>query len=565
MRRDVAACSLVATAILLGCSGGGSAPSEGGSTSVPAQAPADTSQTPNRTAFTDATAASGIAFRIGYREPPWGDNNDELAALSATSGVAAGDYDGDGDIDLFIVRGDIGANLLYRNNGSGVFSDVARDAGLAFTATASENYRQTGPTFADMDGDGDLDLFVGGMYGDPSQIFRNDGDGSFSDVTTGSGIDLLNARFNVSAAFGDYDLDGDVDLLLAHWGTVRSGGANPGDTETLWRNDSSNGVISFTSVSEAAGLSPGILPLYDPDFGGNLTDWSFTPTFARIDNDLYPDLLMVADFGTTRFFHNNGDSTFTNSTDSAVLSDLNGMGSAVGDFDMDGDLDWFVSAILRPDLPDSGNRLYRNDDGVFSDQTTSFGVREGGWGWGACFMDFENDGDLDIYHTNGWSREDLFALDESRAFIGSGGGPFANDALKLGLNDSHDGRGIVCADFDDDGDVDILQLHRGSPVAAAYWRNDSSGNNYLKVRLVGPAPNTEAAGARIYVRLGAETQMREIMIGSNYASQNPTIQVFGLGAETQADEVRIQWPDGQETIESAVAAGQTLVMNHPDL
>jgi hypothetical protein len=124
---------------------------------------------------------------------------------------------------------------------------------------------------------------------------------------------------------------------------------------------------------------------------------------------------------------------------------------------------------------------------------------------------------------------------------------------------------VVCADFDNDGDVDIFQLHRGSPVAATMWRNETTSRDSLVVKLIGLAPNTEAAGARIFVTAGHQTQMREIMIGNNFVSQNPTIQVFGLGMATEADEVRVQWPDGRVTNLGPVAAGQRLILQHPDL
>jgi len=580
-----AAAATFGALLLVACGGGGSGGSPGsnndqnpqqsasnGSGPPPVEPPAESRN------FVDVTAASGIAYSIGYSGYlPMADTV-QLVSAFATGGVAAGDYDSDGDIDLFITRGDIGANLLFRNNGSGVFTDVATAAGLAYTATSTENYRHSGPTFADMDGDGDLDLFIGGLFGDPSFIYRNNGDGTFTDVTAGSGIDTLEAEYSISAAFGDYDLDGDLDLFIAHWGTIRGAGTGiVGDTEHLWRNDSDSGGIVFTSVSAPAGVAPSILTLPDPGRAGTpgeelphevygWTDFTFTPTFARIDDDLYPDVLSVADFNLTMLFLNNRDGTFTNATDTSVLTDRNGMGSAVGDYDNDGDLDWFVSAIDRTGLIDRGNRFYENDNGTLIDRTDDLAVREGGWGWGACFMDFENDGDLDLYHTNGWSLEGLiYAADESRAFVGSGGGPFFERASELGLNDSAEGRGVVCADFDNDGDVDIFQLHRGTPVAATLWRNDSAGNNYLTVRLNGAAPNTEAAGARIFLTVGDTTQMREITIGSNFVSQNPAVQVFGLGTATQADELRVQWPDGVETVDTAVAAGQVFVRDYPGL
>lgn len=426
-----------------------------------------------------------------------------------------------------------------------------------------------------IDGDGDLDLFLGGLGGDPSLIFENNGDSTFSDVTAGSGIDTLLATDNISAAFGDYDLDGDLDLFVAHWGTPRDL-SSPGDTEHLWRNDTDANGIKFRSVSEAAGISPTILTLPDDLSTQRLWDNTFSPTFARITDDLYPDILSVADFNQSQFFINNQDGTFTNATDTNVLIDGNGMGSAVADYDNDGDLDWFVTSIkCHQDsycngdiLSKIGNRLYVNQDGAFVDKTDEAGVASGGWGWGACFIDFENDGDLDIYHTNGWPQTDEFddfMFDTSRAFVSDGMGHFQDQAEALGLADTEQGRGVVCADFDNDGDTDILQLHRSANVAATLWRNDHNSNNFLSVKLNGIAPNTQAAGARISVTSGSVTQMREIIIGSNFVSQNPTIQLFGLGSASQADVVTIQWPDGLSSVLNDVQAGQFLTIDHPNL
>jgi hypothetical protein len=548
-RARVIALVALAGSLLIGCGGGGG----GAAPSPPASAPP-----PRPKTFVDSTRASGIDYQIGYRVAP---PPTSLRRFSE-SGAAAGDYDNDGDIDVFIVRGDIGPNLLYRNSGLGVFTDVAAAAGVAYTATATENYRNTGPAFADMDGDGDLDLYISGIWGDPSSIYSNNGDGTFVDVTFGSGIDTMQAEQNISAAFGDYDLDGDLDMFIGHWGTARDM-ANPGDTEHLWMNDTTAGRIHFTSISEAAGISPTIVNLPDP-LAMRFQDYTFTAGFARINADSFPDLVVAADNNSSMVFMNNGDGTFANVTDVGVITDTFGMGSALGDFDDDGDLDWFVTSIhAMPGNPEplyNGNRFYRNDNGVFADATNSAGVVDGSWGWGACFLDFENDGDLDIYHTNGWGME--FQNDVSRAFLSNGNGRFTDAAAMLGLNDTDEGRGVICADFDGDGRVDILQLHRGSPVSANLWRNDDrSGNNYLAVKLNGRSPNTEAAGARIFATVGTRTMMREIVIGNNFLSQNPSNQVFGLGAFTQVDELRVEWPDGQMTNHGTVFAGQMLTLN----
>jgi hypothetical protein len=509
--------------------------------------------------FVDATLSSGISYTIGYRgQVPAG-----LVPLFATGGVAAGDYDNDGDVDVFITRGDIGANLLYRNNGQGVFIDVAAVAGVAFTARPTENYRHSGPAFADMDGDDDLDLFIGGLFGDPSFIYANNGNGSFSNVTPGSGIDTLSARFNISAAFGDYDLDGDLDMFVAHWGEERNPD-NPGDTEHLWRNDSANGVIRFASVSISAGIAATVLQERSQLVALPISDYTFTPTFARIDDDLFPDILSVADFGATRVFMNNRDGTFRNATDPNEITDTNGMGSALGDFDNDGDLDWFVSSILHATNPTSGNRLYRNDRGSFAEETTAAGVRDGAWGWGACAADVDNDADLDIYQTNGWpDTGGGFDIDVTRVYMGRGDGSFVDRAPQVGLADTQEGRGVVCADFDSDGDIDILQLHRGSQQAATYWRNDRTSGNYLAVRLRGRPPNTRAAGARILATIGSRTQLREISIGNNFVSQNPVVQHFGLGIAAQVDELKVEWPTGGVTVLRNVPAGQRIQIDQP--
>ena len=518
------------------------------------------------TQFVDITDGSGINYDIRYLDP-LSVNDQEIPLIAG--GVAAGDYDQDGDIDLFIVRGDLRPNLLYRNIGNNVFEDVAAAAGIAFTKSTNENYFHSGPTFADIDGDGDLDLFLGGLMGDPSLIFSNNGDGTFTDITVGSGIDQMVARINISAAFGDYDLDGDIDLFISHWNTRRSF-TDPGDTEHLWRNDSDASGIRFSSVSVDSGISPSIFSLPDPMVTRTGFDTTFSPTFARVDDDLYPDILSVADFNLSQLFLNNQDGTFTNATDVDVIDDANGMGAAVADYDNDGDLDWFVSSIYAPDVnPDAtGNRLYRNNNGAFEDVTLQAGVIDGGWGWGSCFVDLDNDGNLDIYHTNGWTRTGYagdFSEDTSRAFVSDGNGGFEDQAAILGLADSEDGRGVVCADFDNDGDIDIFLWHRNETNAGTLFRNDEDVNNSISVRLRGLPPNTEATGARIKARVNVVTQMREIVIGSNYVSQNPTTQIIGLGIASQVDDLTVEWPDGQITNLGIVQAGQLVTVDHPSL
>ena len=560
--RSVAIAVLAGT-VVAGCGGGG----DGGGDSTPPVV------TPPQLQFTNATASSGIHFVHKVVNP----TNSKAEMFGG--GVAAGDYDGDGDIDLYIVRGNVGPNLLYRNDGGNHFTDVADAAGVAHATATGGGYLHSGPVFADIDGDGDLDLFVGGMNGDPCVLYQNNGNGTFTDVTVQSGLAAIHATNTVSASFGDYDLDGRLDLLLTHWGTPRppDGAGGHGDTETLWRNVSDASGIHFVNVSVESGIASAVVAGRGGygEFQPNALDYdyTFTPTFARMNADLYPDILLVADFNNSRLFLSNGASasapiTFGDATDNAVMIDRNGMGAAVGDVDSDGDLDWFMTGLFGASET-VGNRLYLNDGtGRLQDVTVAAGVADGGWGWGACFADFNLDGRLDIFNTNGWVSNpiDDFEHDRSRLFIAQasgftqGGGPrFVDEAAARGMTDTEQGRGVVCADFDNDGDVDIFMTNRGLENSGALWINRGAGNSNtsLSVRLVGRAPNTEAVGARIRVTVGGTTQMREIAVGNNFTSQNPTTQVFGLGAASAAS-VEIEWPDGAVDHYASVAAGQVV-------
>jgi hypothetical protein len=276
-------------------------------------------------------------------------------------------------------------------------------------------------------------------------------------------------------------------------------------------------------------------------------------------------------------FLNNGDSTFTDVT-TPIISDENGMGAAVGDYDNDLDLDWFVSSIFDPDEAGvkeglgtwgfTGNRLYNNGDGVFGDSTESSGVRHGFWGWASCFSDFNNDGYLDIFHVNGWSRDQeiasQFLEDPSRLFISKGNGSFSEVAFDAGIMDTDQGRGISCFDYDRDGDIDIFIANNNQN--AKLYRNDGGNlNNFLTVKLEGISPNTEAIGARIIIDIDGKKQMRELQAGSNFVSQNPAEAHFGLRNADTITEVQVTWPDGQNTTINDIESNQFLVIQHPSL
>jgi hypothetical protein len=181
--------------------------------------------------------------------------------------------------------------------------------------------------------------------------------------------------------------------------------------------------------------------------------------------------------------------------------------------------------------------------------------------------DLDNDGNLDLYHTNGWPFDEGgdFSSDTSRAFMSNGDGTFTNRANEMGIADKSQGRGAVCADFDRDGDIDIFLWGNEGPNSGRLFRNDASGNNYVSVTLRGLPPNTAAAGARIRATAGGVTQRREISIGSNFISQGPMEQHFGIGNATQIDSLIVEWPDGEQTDLQIVQANQRIVVDHPDL
>jgi len=502
--------------------------------------------------FVDVTKQAGFDYQHGMVDPI--KNNINSRMLHMTGGVAVGDYDNDGWVDLYVVRGDIGPDLLFRNKGNGTFEEVSAKAELV----SEKGAVSSGPTFADFTGDGLLDLFVGGAGKTTPQLYRNRGDGTFENITPEYGISDIKNSY--SAAFSDFDRDGDLDLYVSHWSF-----SNNFDRNYLFVNE---GQGEFKDASVSAGL----IHLIFADFTGN---------FADVNNDSWPDLLIAADFKHTRLFINNQDGTFTDKTDISVFTDENGMGSAVGDYDNDGDLDWFVTSIWDPrkvytedvdkldgqfyQIGKSGNRMYRNrGDGTFEDATDLAGVRVGHWGWGSCFADFNNDGHLDLFHVNGFLLDEsdpressIFIDDPVRMFVSNGDGTFTERSQELGLDDTSQGRGVSCFDYDRDGDLDIFIAN--FDAAPRLYRNEGGNRqNYLGVSLKGDLPNIEAIGARIYLTANGITQMRELRAGSNFESQNPVDAHFGLGGAKIVNTLRVVWPDGKISIRHNVAVNQVI-------
>ena len=364
----------------------------------------------------------------------------------------------------------------------------------------------------------------------------------------------------MSASFTDYDLDNDLDLVLAHWGQDPAP-----DTETLWQN---NGDGTFVSASIPSGIADQLIT--DTGLSG-LFDYTFAPMMSDIDRDGDPDILFASDFRTSKVFLNNGDATFTDITDKDVIIDQNGMGSAAGDYDNDGDMDWYVTSIfdIESSEPNPGNRLYRNNGGgVFEDVTDAAGVADGGWGWAVCMEDFDNDGDIDILHVNGWEQLDPrdaggpndYTFDQVRYFESQGNGTFIEAAQEAGLIDTGQGRGVACFDSDRDGDLDVVITNNQQLESVVMYRNELAGNNhYLTIKLNGAGLNTDAIGAMIEITDDSRTQIREIRASNHFVSQNPAEAHFGLGNAGSVN-MTIFWPDGGQTIMNNVTSDQYLVI-----
>ena len=505
-RRAALAVGIASSLLVAGCGGGGSSstPSAGPVAGGPTPSPTPTTATATlpaggNTTFADMTSAMQLGHSFGFSA-----GLNQMVAQFA-GGAASGDVDGDGDID----------------------------------------------------GDGDLDLLLGGLESGPTKLFVNDGAGNFTDATAGSGFDTASSEQTISMALGDYDGDGDLDVLMAHWGTPRDPSV-PGETETLWRNDSSGGSITFTPASQTSGVAALLAFNLPQGVLGPNYDYTFAPSFADIDGDRDLDILMVSDFRGSRVLVNNGNGTFSGA--SFTPDDENGMGAAVGDYDNDGDFDWFVSSI-------NGNRLFRNNGAASFARDAQSGVEPGGWGWGSCFADFNADGWLDIYQTNGWEAgkdpsASQYVDDTSRLWMNQGDGTFIDAADTSNMLDTDQGRGIVCDDFDNDGDVDVLLLTAEPQDSVIYWENQLANFNYLKVSLRGRAPNTQAIGAIVQLTISDTMQTRMVAVNSNFTSHNSATQMFGLGTHSEAG-LRIIWPDGAETIVASAAANQTLTVDHP--
>ncbi|MEQ8846623.1 CRTAC1 family protein [Botrimarina sp.] len=496
--------------------------------------------------FTDVTLAAGITHVHATPEA--------IAALPGESfmagGVAAGDFTGDGLVDLVFTR--LGApDLLYRNLG-GTFEPMTLAAG--FTTATDTN----GVASGDFDNDGDLDLYMTGVYTTRNYLYVNNGAGVFTDagpdhsaaVATGA------TRFGQGVSFGDYNADGLLDIVTAAWGD-----STDNSHSRLLKNLGPEGGWAFDDVTDAAGL----------DVFRGARSYRFSPRLVDLDRDGHADLPIASDFMTSQLFWSDGQGGFVDGTlPSGVGTDLNGMGSTFGDYDGDGDLDWFITNITNsPDNPGAHggwNRLYRNDgDRRFTDVTGPAGVRDSRWAWGTSFFDYDNDGDLDLVATNGWNGTG-WADDQTKLWRNDDG-VFTDASTEEGVVDRLQGRGLAHLDYDGDGDLDLVVINNAA--APVLYRNDGPVGGHLRVQTRGVQSNRDGVGAWITVTPDAgspsERMVWEVDGGSSFLSQNERTAHFGLGDhEGPVDLVTVVWPSGQVQQIFGLDSNQTILAIEAD-
>jgi len=510
--------------------------------------------------FVDITQHAGLAGFVNVQGSP----HKDYILESFGGGAAFLDYDQDQKLDVLLVRGSTIQNFLkkggdpiaslYHNDGDGTFTDITQQSGLG----AARGWGM-GVTVADYDNDGYPDVFITGFG--RNFLFHNQGDGTFVDVTDKAG--LRGGGWSTGAAFADYDRDGFLDLYVARY--VEFDVRNPprrnsscvfqaievycgptgflGSPDILYHN---NGNGTFTDVSARAGITD----LKNKYYGLGVT-------WADYDNDGWPDVFVANDITPRYLYHNNKNGTFTDQgTMSGVAYDEQGMtqgsmGVDFGDYDNDGWMD-----VTETNFSHEPKELYRNlHNGLFDDVTYPSGIGDPSWhylSWGTQFIDYDNDGWLDIFTVNGHVYPEMDRPNTGTTFSqrpllfrNNGNGTFEEVGESSGeaMKKKYGGRGAAFGDFDNDGDIDVLV--NNIDAAPTLLRNDGGNQlNWLEILLVGTRSNRDAIGARLTLQAGSLRMIREIKAGGSFMSTSDRRAHFGLGKARTVDTLEIRWPSG---------------------
>jgi tetratricopeptide (TPR) repeat protein len=476
-----------------------------------------------------------MEMKVGYEKPTV--EFDDIAAkigldkTSAGRGLAVFDYNNDGLLDVIIAAAHAGCNL-YRNNGDGTFTDVSIESGI------DTSVNSFAITVGDYNNDGYPDLFITrlGFYVGEGQLYRNNGDGTFTDVTKESGLKIWGPGF--TASWVDYDCDGNLDLF------VTNNLAGLFDRKTPNRLFHNNGDGTFTETTEAAGLK---------------TIWpTIGAAWGDYNNDGYPDLFLSNAMGRSQLYRNNRDGTFTDVSEEAGVTE-NAIASATFwcDYNNDGWLDivqftWsdhedVIHTMRYGEGPPDGQplRIYHNNgDGTFTMRNRDIGIT-GCWGtMSGNAGDFNNDGYLDLVLGNGSPRMDRL---EPPILLENDGERFHNITFAAGLPFYGKGHGANMADLFGDGRLSVLLAaggaYPGDLLTTRVFCPKRLPGNYVNVRLAGVESNRSAIGARLSLEAGGRRQYREVGGGSNFGCL-PLEQHFGLALIEKIDALQIRWPSG---------------------
>ena len=520
----------------------------------------------------DVTARTGIDFVHTH-----GGSGQRYIMETVCAGLALFDYDADGDEDIYFLNGaplrgtemvTTPVNTLYRNDGDFHFTDVTKESG------AGDPGFGLGVAVGDYDNDGDPDIYVNNFG--PNVLLRNNGNGTFTDVTQEAGV-ADGEKVGAGVCFLDMDADGDLDLYSANYvdfvyethktryfgGYPRYPGPKDYDPvpDTLFRN---NGDGTFTDVSAESGVAA------QAGTGMGMVGCDF-------DDDGDTDVFVCNDVKGNFFFQSDGQGHFEESALALgvgynVFGVENGsMGVECGDYDNDGELDFFMTSY-QGEMP----VLYRNlGDGTFEDVTLKAGAGVGSFphvNWGAGLVDFDNDGDRDLYVACGHLQDLIDKMDSTTSFHArnillenTGDGRFSDisDSSGDGMQVKLASRGAAFGDLDDDGAIDavILNLNREPTIL----RNESANDNHwIRVRLHGTKTNRDGVGARVTVVAGDLTQVDEVHAGRGYQSHYGTRLHFGLGNRQQVDRIEVRWIGGGVDVVENVAADQLVVITELD-
>jgi hypothetical protein len=524
--------------------------------------------------LTDVTSETGISFRHTD-----GASGKRYIVETVASGLALFDYDNDGDVDIYFLNGaplkgskvaTVPRNALYRNDGNWRFTDVTGEAGVGDTGYG------LGVTTADYDNDGDQDIYLSN-YG-ANILYRNNGDGTFSDVSLAAGVKCDEpAKVGAGCAFLDIEGDGDLDLYVSNYFGFtfdkhimgKKGGyrvyAGPRlykpIPDSLFRN---NGDGTFTDITKQSGI-------------GDHARWGMGMVCFDYDVDGDTDIFIANDVSENFLFQNDGKGVFEEvGLMTGVAFDAHGdeqgsMGVSCGDYDNDGLLDLFVTTYQT-----QMNTLYKNlGEGFFEDMTSSSRAATGTVpyvSWGSGLFDLDHDGDRDLLVANGHLMDNVELFDDmstyhqrNSLYMNIGGGKFEDVTAQSGdgMQVKISSRGVGFDDLDNDGDIDVVIVN--ARQVPTILRNDSpSKGHWIQLKLQGDKTNRDGIGAKVTVTAGNLKLVDEVHSGRGYQSDYGRRLHFGLGSHAKVDRIEVRWIGGGSDVWTDVKADQILLLAEGD-